>query len=270
MDGPKGILERFYQMNRNVHLLGELDQFGSNWQMEAASISDIIRLIDCQADGFRKFLIDSAESGLDLAIVGKDFLVTEPEELLFNNLGSEELYISLIPAGSRKGWGRILLGAVLIALSLAVPIPGAQEAGFKAAQTLSSTLLSVGLSIGLQGLTQLLAKTPDANDEKTKSGLFDGPESTLKQGQPVPILYGQLLIGGAPIHVNLTTASSNPSASGYSLLTRNNESQFNNNQVETDFGNIDIVPDIYYHDTFRFPTFPDREEPETGPYIIGN
>jgi predicted phage tail protein len=191
-------------MNRKVHLLGNLSQFGEVWDMEAKSIADVVQLIDCQEQGFRKFLIDAAESGLDMAIVGKDFRVEEPDELLFENLGPEEVYISLVPAGSKKGWGKILLAIVLIAASFLVPAGGL----FGLTQTtVQAGLVTAGISIGLQGITQLLAKTPDGDDQKTKEGLFDGPTSTLKQGQPVPVLYGELLIGGAPIHVDLTTSA---------------------------------------------------------------
>jgi predicted phage tail protein len=192
-------------MNRKVHLLGNLSQFGEVWDMEAKSIADVVQLIDCQEQGFRKFLIDAAESGLDMAIVGKDFRVEEPDELLFENLGPEEVYISLVPAGSKKGWGKILLAVVLIAT--AILMPGGFLAAGAEASVYATTLLTVGISIGLQGITQLLAKTPDGDDQKTKEGLFDGPTSTLKQGQPVPVLYGELLIGGAPIHVDLTTSA---------------------------------------------------------------
>lgn len=203
-------------MNRKVHLLGNLSQFGEVWDMEAKSIADVVQLIDCQEQGFRKFLIDAAESGLDMAIVGKDFRVEEPDELLFENLGPEEVYISLVPAGSKKGWGKILLAIVLITAGIlsggtavpALPFEGVAAGGIfgSATTAISNILISVGISIALQGITQLLAKTPDADDPQTQKGLFDGPSSTLKQGQPVPVLYGELLIGGAPIHVDLTTS----------------------------------------------------------------
>lgn len=206
-------------MNRKVHLLGELSQFGEVWQAEAKSLSDIIKLIECQTEGFRKFLIDAVEAGLDLAIVGKDFFVSEPEELVFNNLGPEELYISLVPAGSGKGWGKILLAAVLIVVALFVPVLAPQAGGFATAATgtagtIQSGLLMIGLSIGMQGVTQLLAKTPDADKPENEKGLFDGPESSIKQGQPVSVLYGELLIGGAPVHVDMTisTVGGPPSA----------------------------------------------------------
>lgn len=196
-------------MNRKIHLLGNLSQFGEVWEMEAKSIGDVIQLIDCQEQGFRKFLIDAAESGLDMAIVGKDFRVEDPDELLFQNLGPEEVYISLVPAGSKKGWGKILLAAVLITVGLLIPGGATFIFGSaKATAAFGTALISAGISIGLQGITQLLAKTPDADDQKTKEGLFDGPTSTLKQGQPVPVLYGELLIGGAPIHVDLTATQS--------------------------------------------------------------
>jgi predicted phage tail protein len=181
-------------MNRKVHLLGNLSQFGEVWDMEAKSIADVVQLIDCQEQGFRKFLIDAAESGLDMAIVGKDFRVEEP----------------------KKGWGKILLAIVLITAGIlsggtavpALPFEGVAAGGIfgSATTAISNILISVGISIALQGITQLLAKTPDADDPQTQKGLFDGPSSTLKQGQPVPVLYGELLIGGAPIHVDLTTS----------------------------------------------------------------
>lgn len=185
-------------MNRKIHLLGELAQFGDIWQMHAKSISDVIQLIECQEVGFRKFLIDAVEAGLDLAIIGKDFRVEEPDELLFENLGPEEVYISLVPAGSKKGWGKILLAAVLIIVGAILT--------FTPAAPLGKGMIMAGISIGLQGITQLLAKTPRADKPDATVGLFDGPESTLKQGQPVPVLYGELLIGGAPIHMDMTSA----------------------------------------------------------------
>lgn len=210
-------------MNRKVHLLGELSQFGEVWQAEAKSLSDIIKLIECQTEGFRKFLIDAVEAGLDLAIVGKDFFVSEPEELVFNNLGPEELYISLVPAGSGKGWGKILLAVVLITISVlsagtAVPavqgVSAATGVFGSATVGISNALMMIGLSIGMQGITQLLAKTPDADKPENEKGLFDGPESSIKQGQPVSVLYGELLIGGAPVHVDMTisTVGGPPSA----------------------------------------------------------
>jgi len=195
-------------MDRKVHLLGELSKFGSIWEVSASSIGDVIQLIDCQTPGFRKFLIDASESGLDLAIIGKDFRVEEPDELLFRNLGPEEVYVSLVPAGSKKGWGKILLAAVLITVAFLIAptlVPGAEATATQSFLSGSSKFLfSAGISIGLQGVTQLLAKTPNADDPNERESLFDGPISTLKQGQPVPILYGKLLIGGAPIHVNIS------------------------------------------------------------------
>jgi predicted phage tail protein len=201
-------------MDRKVHLLGELSKFGSIWEVSADSIGDVIQLIDCQTPGFRKFLIDASESGLDLAIIGKDFRVEEPDELLFRNLGPEEVYVSLVPAGSKKGWGKILLAAVLITVGfLIAPAAGPGASKFLAGS--SKFLFSAGISIGLQGVTQLLAKTPNADDPNEKESLFDGPISTLKQGQPVPILYGKLLIGGAPIHASIS-AEGYVAGSGYS------------------------------------------------------
>jgi len=219
-------------MDRKVHLLGPLAKFGELWEIQASSVADIFKLIECQEPEFRAFLIEAARLGMDIGVVGPTFEVEEPYELLLNNLGSEEVYISLIPAGSGKGWGKILAGVVLIIVGVALGFePKTIKGGF------GLLAASTGVSLALQGVTQLLAKTPDSDKEEKDLGIFDGPEPTLKQGQPVPLLYGRMLVGGAPIHVNLTLPTNNLLT--YSLPTlnpitgnENGELNFSDNTTE--------------------------------------
>lgn len=195
-------------MNRKIKLLGELEQFGGVWEVDTETIGDAFKLIDCQENGFRAFLLQAMEAGLDVAIVGKSFSIDEPLELIMDNVASQEdeIYVSLVPAGSGKGWGKILAGIILIIVGV---ITGGLGTPATAAyfETAGLIITSIGVSLALQGITQLLTKTPDADKEEKNQGIFDGPDSTLKQGQPVPILYGELLVGGAPIHVNLTAGN---------------------------------------------------------------
>jgi hypothetical protein len=55
-----------------------------------------------------------------------------------------------------------------------------------------------------QGVEQMLIG--DIDKEKQEEGyLFDGGSNTILQGQPVPLLYGEMLIAGTPISASMST-----------------------------------------------------------------
>ena len=78
-------------------------------------------------------------------------------------------------------------------------------------------LIMVGLGLVISGMANLLAKPPEYEefreftDVKTKgSYLFAGPQNSVKEGGPVPIGYGRLLVGsqlvGASYNISYVTA----------------------------------------------------------------
>ena len=194
-------------MQRNVYLHGQLAKFGKEWDINAPLMSDIIKLIDCQTQGFRKFLIEAAEAGLELSMVVNDEIIEAPEELLLENRKGD-VHLALMPSGSKRGWGRLILGAIIIAVSFWFGVPGdtmsARWAAMKAGGevgTLTLLGMSIGINIAMAGLAELMTKPP-SHEKDPEAGLFNGPDSTVVQGTPVPICYGKLLIGGKPISVN--------------------------------------------------------------------
>ena len=186
--------------NQVVHFEGDLAKFGKRFDIAAESPADIFRLLDCQLSGFRSYLIKAFESGLDLAIVSKDSLIIEePEELLLVNRKPTEYYISLIPTGT--GW----LGKILAAVLLVVVAYFAGPAGAKLlSEAVATNLYTAAALVAISGIVDLLTRPPKTEDEEKGPGIFDGPENTIKSGQPVPVLYGELLVGGAPIHVDIS------------------------------------------------------------------
>ena len=60
----------------HVKLMGELgEKFGTDWHMATSSFRDIFKLIDCQTEGFKQYILECAEKGLDFDILnGKDLL----------------------------------------------------------------------------------------------------------------------------------------------------------------------------------------------------
>ena len=194
-------------MQRNVYLHGQLANFGKEWDISAPLMSDIIKLIDCQTRGFRKFLIEAAEAGLELSMVVDDQIIENPEELLLENREGD-VHLALMPSGSKRGWGKLILGAIIIAVSVWFGVdPGtagrwaAIMDGTAKIKTLALIGMSIGVNIAMTGLAELMAKAP-THEKDPEGGLFNGPDSTVVQGTPVPICYGQLLIGGKPISVN--------------------------------------------------------------------
>lgn len=182
-----------------IHLLGELSRFGEVWESSETKLASVFKLIECQRDDFKPFIIKAVEAGCDLAIVsGSGLEIEEPLDIFMDNVVQEDFYVSLVPAGSGKGFGKILAG-IFIALITYIAGPVGGIIG----EAATNIGYAIAVNLALQGVTQLLTKVPSKEKEEDGPGLFNGPINTVKSGQPVPILYGELLVGGTPIHVNI-------------------------------------------------------------------
>ena len=205
---------------QTVYLNGGLSKFGARWETSCNTIPEIFKLIDCQTEGFRNYLIQSVEAGIDYQIKrGKDFI---DEKELFLSLNEEDIIITEVPAGSGKA-GKIIAGIALIIVAFTIGDPTlAIEGltitglGFNAA----TAVLLVGTSLAMQGLSELMMPGPEVDmggGKENKAYLFSGPSNNLSQGQPVPLLYGDLIIGGAPIGLAFSNSPINLSYEGGSV-----------------------------------------------------
>ena len=227
-----------------VKLLGELgEKFGTDWSCGHKSVRDILKLIDCQVEGFRDYLAECHEKGIQFTIQnGDDFIDADLNEMTLNNL-KDTVIITPIPAGSGKGMKKLIAGLLLIAafffipglgtsglvsgapattktlttvvgqmggmpLSVSTTIPTAFGAGsqsiaaaLSSGATLSTAgnmVLMLGTNLALVGLAEM--QMPDAGEMTSDpSFLFNGADSNIEQGQPVPVLYGTMKIGGTPL-----------------------------------------------------------------------
>jgi predicted phage tail protein len=95
-------------------------------------------------------------------------------------------------------------GATIGLLGLAAPI------------AVSTVLLGVGASLILGGVAQLLTPVPrapkgpgssskDTDEDPRKSYSFSGIQNTSRQGVPVPIVYGETVIGAVTISAGIDT-----------------------------------------------------------------
>lgn len=202
---------------QKVHLIGDIAKFGSHWETECRTIPDIFKLIECQTPGFRKYLVEAAESGVGYEIRRGEEFVTE--ETLLLSLGKEDIIITEVPAGAKSGGAKILAAIAIAAFIIAVPggvglqgfvTKGGIETGLKVALANNpltvGAALAVATNLAITGITQLLAPGPEVDSAETNENyLFNGPVNTVSQGIPVPVAYGELVVGGATISVNYST-----------------------------------------------------------------
>ena len=229
-----------------VKLLGELgEKFGTDWTSGHKSLREILKLIDCQVDGFKEYLAECHDNNVQFTVQnGEDFMDDNLDEMALSNL-KDTVIITPVPAGSGKGLGKLLGGLLLLAAMFFMPGMGGlfnatggvtgsgaiSKAGFaafdvggavtilganagtvtglSAAQAMSAGLsvslttggaavMMLGANLAIMGLTEMAA--PDGGEMVSDpSFLFNGANNNIEQGQPVPVLYGTMKIGGTPL-----------------------------------------------------------------------
>ena len=125
--------------------------------------------------------------------------------------------ISFVPvvAGAGGGVGKILAGIALIAFAIvfapaAAGFLGAGLAAGGSAFTLGATasviIGSIGVSLVLGGVAQLLTPTPKTGTDEgdpRKSFSFSGIQNVSRAGVPVPVVYGETLVGSVVISAGI-------------------------------------------------------------------
>jgi predicted phage tail protein len=119
--------------------------------------------------------------------------------------------ISFVPVVSGAGAvGRIIAGVALIALAFASGA-GFFGAAFAKNIGLFAFAKGIGASLALGGAAQLLTPMPtvpqgaDTQDDPRKSYSFSGIQNTSRQGVPVPIVYGETVVGSVVISAGIDT-----------------------------------------------------------------
>lgn len=217
---------------QKVHLMGGLEKFGSVWETECKSMSNIFQLIDCQEPKWRPYIIDAHEKGIQVEIVKGSEILSDPRELFLNNIKNTDIFITPVPAGA--GDAKKVLG---IGLLLLAPAIGAGFSNLMASATLGGTasfslagmgfsgavgafmggislagglglMGIIGLNLALNGLSMMLGGAgpesefnPSGSDDPADR-IFNGPVNVTKQNIPIPLLYGELEVGGVVISGN--------------------------------------------------------------------
>ncbi|QYM66686.1 tail assembly protein [Pseudomonas sp. So3.2b] len=180
---------------RTIKLGGVLGKkFGKQFTLDVHSFRDAMAALCMMKPGFEKYLRTAEERGLVFAVFVDERNLGEQElDLVGSNNG--DIRIQPIVQGSKQaGMFQTLLGVVLI-------VAGLFTGG--TTSTLGMGLLAAGAAVGLGGVVQMLSPTTKASaeskndDGNNPSYGFGGAVTTIAQGNPYPLLYGEREIGGA-------------------------------------------------------------------------
>ena len=115
--------------------------------------------------------------------------------------------ISIVPVVAGAGaLGRILIGALLIAGAFFTGGATIGLLGLAAPVAVSTVLAGVGITLILGGVAQLLTPTPKISQDEgdpRKSFSFSGIQNTSRAGVPVPVVYGETLVGSVVISAGI-------------------------------------------------------------------
>lgn len=190
---------------RKVQLCGHLGKkFGRVFELGVSSPAEAIRALRANFLDFEAYMHKHSEPGYRV-YVGK-YNVGE-EELSASSADTTIKFVPVVRGAGKGGLGQILLGALLIA---AVYASGgtALIAGGGLGGIAGGMALSFGASLIIGGVTQMLTSAPGAMSQNAvnnqPSYAFNGPVNTTAQGNPVPILYGRLIVGSQVISAGLS------------------------------------------------------------------
>lgn len=173
-------------MLKTIKLYGVLGKkFGKEFKLAVESTREAVRALSVQVQGFEQFMLNAHEQGLAFAIFQDDENISE-DQIDFDT-GAKVIKIvpKVMGAGGDGGVINLILGAVMVVVG---------------AWTGQAWLVGMGVGMVAGGVAQMLTPKVDAQDQNqdgNKSNFgFGGAVTTIAQGNPVPILYGQREVGG--------------------------------------------------------------------------
>jgi len=206
-------------MLRTVKVYGHLAEHCGQSVFEALVRvpADAIKFLLCNFPELRGLMRD----GYYKVAVGKfDLQLADHPEQLHYPMGADDVVkiIPVVSGAGGRGLGQILLGAaligaaVLLAPAAAGVAAGTSQAGFLGATgtgflsaSASVAAGSIGLSLALGGIATLLTPVPTQPDGGEGQGgfAFSGLQNTSQEGIPVPVVYGEMIVGSVVLSTKL-------------------------------------------------------------------
>ncbi len=211
-------------MLREIRVYGELAKFMGvrSFMAEARDVAEAVRYLLVNFAGLEGHMVQH-----DYRILVGGYSISEKE--ISYPIGQD--VIRIIPvvagAGGKRGLGQILAGVAIIGLSiLTAGLFGFALGGAAGLGTFGTIGVGIGASLALGGVAQMLTPVPriappaamsgysstytpqtmrESEMDPQKSYSFSGIQNTSVQGTPVPIIYGETVVGSVVISANIST-----------------------------------------------------------------
>ena len=194
-------------MLRKIKLYGKLAKFIGHRVLEAdvATAAEAVRFLLANWPELEAHMSDQHYR----VSVGTYDLIAEE---LHHPAGAAPISFVPVVAGAGAG-GRIIAAIALIAASFffpaAAPAAAALVIGASTFTAVGAAIFFAGVSLLLTGVAQLLTPTPkltqgaDSEGDPRKSYSFSGVQNVSRAGVPVPVVYGETLVGSVVISAGI-------------------------------------------------------------------
>ena len=196
-------------MLRKIRVYGRLAKFLGQRTFEAAvdSAAEAVRFLAANFPGLERHMADQ-----HYRVSVGTYDLGEGE--LADPVGQQTIKIMPVISGAGSGVGKIIAGVALIASAFFTGGATIGLLGLAAPLAVSTALAGVGISLALSGVSQLLTPTPrlaapgtsgNREADPRESFSFSGIQNTSRQGLPVPIVYGETIVGSIVISAGIDT-----------------------------------------------------------------
>jgi predicted phage tail protein len=224
-------------MEKEIRLYGPLAKFigQRKFLAEISSAGEAVRMLLANFPGLERHM---ADQHYKVIVDGYD---TDLEEIHYP--ASQTIKIVPVLGGAGGGVGKIVAGVALVAFAIATagvgsgflglgagmtgavgPFAGGLTSGFILGSAASTVIGSIGVALVLGGVSQLLSPTPQLGQigpasqsigssrttttegtemDPQESYSFSGIQNTSRQGTPVPVVYGETIVGSVVISAGI-------------------------------------------------------------------
>ena len=223
-------------MQHSVYLQGELgEKFGNKFIVNTNNYGEIFKCINANRPDFIPYVRKCHEEDIAFIIETEDGYIDQTD--LITPITQGDVTISIAPAGSKSGIAKILAAVVLIFV-LGPMVFGAEGALAAIAQGTATfgqyaavVGFQMGVSLAIAGIQQLMAPDPAVDKDAPTNYLFSGGANNAVEGDPVPILYGELRVPGRPIAVDILQGGNGSNGSMFDQDVINNTATDSANNV---------------------------------------
>ena len=197
-----------------VRLLGEAGRrFGRQFRLAVKTPAEAVRALCVQIPALRQYLIESEQNGINWRAITEHPDGLDEEQFLWPL--SKRFVLAPIPVG-RGGAGKIITGVAIVAFAIVTAGAGVFGLGLGFGASTAIGIGTVGASLIFGGIADLLTPTPKmpnvagprgigsgatsgrSREEQGRSFTFDKSNANTQQGEVVPVLYGERIIGSLP------------------------------------------------------------------------